>query len=79
MKENKSNTSKLRQKVKHRRIWFTAAEGAAEGGAAADCDSADDRAAPHRLFPLVARIILFFKKISKLIKNLTKKNNKFIF
>ena len=30
MKENKSNTSKLRQKVKHRRIWFTAAEGAAE-------------------------------------------------
>ena len=55
-----ASSGNRRPSVAGRCCWAEAAEGAAEGGAAADCDSADDRAAPHRLFPLVARIILFF-------------------
>ena len=57
-----ASSGNRRPSVAGRCCWAEAAEGAAEGGAAADCDSADDRAAPHRLFPLVARIILFIKK-----------------
>ena len=54
-----ASSGNRRPSVAGRCCWAEAAAEAAEGGAAADCDSADGRAAPHRLFPLVARIILF--------------------